>query len=260
MAASPVPSKSASAFELKADAFTLPVIRLLALDMDSIAVELEAKVAQAPAFFMHTPVVVDLSALSEADADVGFPQLVGLLRGLGMIPVGVRGGSLAQQEAAKAMELAILGDTFKPRRREDGPQLAAEHAAVPAPDPVGAVATPESPAAPVGIETGPTLITRPVRSGQRVYAAGGDLTVVAAVNPGAELMADGNIHIYGALRGRVIAGLKGDTSARIFCHDLQAELVSVAGHYRVSESIPPELKGQRVQVYLDHEVLRIEPL
>jgi septum site-determining protein MinC len=205
-------------------------------------------------------VVVDLSALSEADADVGFPQLVGLLRGLGMIPVGVRGGSLAQQEAAKAMELAILGDTFKPRRREDGPQLAAEHTAVPAPDPVGAVATPESPAAPVGIETGPTLITRPVRSGQRVYAAGGDLTVVAAVNPGAELMADGNIHIYGALRGRVIAGLKGDTSARIFCHDLQAELVSVAGHYRVSESIPPELKGQRVQVYLDHEVLRIEPL
>jgi septum site-determining protein MinC len=260
MAASPDPSQSSSAFELKADAFTLPVIRLLALDMDSIAAQLEAKVAQAPAFFLHTPVVVDLSGLSEADADVGFPQLVGLLRGLGMIPVGVRGGTLAQQEAAKAMELAVLGDTFKPKRREGGPKLAAEHASPPAPDPVGAVATPEPPAAPVGIETGPTLITRPVRSGQRVYAAGGDLTVVAAVNPGAELMADGNIHIYGALRGRVIAGLKGNTSARIFCHDLQAELVSVAGHYRVSESIPPELKGRRVQVYLDHEVLRIEPL
>jgi len=260
MAASPVPSKSASAFELKADAFTLPVIRLLALDMDSIAVELEAKVAQAPAFFMHTPVVVDLSALSEADADVGFPQLVGLLRGLGMIPVGVRGGSLAQQEAAKAMELAILGDTFKPRRREDGPQLAAEHAAVPAPDPVGAVATPESPAAPVGIETGPTLITRPVRSGQRVYAAGGDLTVVAAVNPGAELMADGNIHIYGAMRGRALAGVLGDTTARIFCQSLEAELISIAGSFKLDEDLRGEHWKQPVQVHLDGESLIISPL
>ncbi len=256
MAASPDPLQTASAFELKADTFTLPVIRLLALDMDDIAAQLEAKVAQAPTFFLHTPVVVDLAALSEADAEVGFPQLVGLLRGLGMIPVGVRGGSSAQQEAAKAMELAILGDTLRPKRRDVGPQLAAEHGAVP--DPVGAA--PPPPAAPVGIETGPTLITRPVRSGQRVYAAGGDLTVIAAVNPGAELMADGNIHVYGALRGRVIAGLKGNTSARIFCHELQAELVSVAGHYRVSESIPAELKGHRVQIYLDHEVLRIEPL
>ena len=260
MAASSITSETATAFELKADAFTLPVIRLLALDMDSIATQLEAKVAQAPAFFLHTPVVVDLSAMSDADANVGFPQLVGLLRGLGMIPVGVRGGSLAQQEAAKAMELAILGDTFKPKRRESGPRLAAEHASAPVPDPVGVAPTPEPPAAPVGIETGPTLITRPVRSGQRIYAAGGDLTVIAAVNPGAELMADGNIHVYGALRGRVIAGLKGNTTARIFCHDLQAELVSVAGHYRVSESIPAELKGQRVQIYLDHEVLRIDPL
>lgn len=260
MAASPDPSTIPAAFELKADAFTLPVIRLLNLDMDGIASQLEAKVAQAPAFFLHTPVVIDLAALSEADADLGFPQLVGLLRGLGMIPVGVRGGTGPQQEAAKAMELAILGDTFKPKRQDAGPRLAAEQPSVSVPDPVGAAPAPEPPAAAFGIETGTTLITRPVRSGQRVYAAGGDLTVVAPVNPGAELMADGNIHVYGALRGRVIAGLKGDTAARIFCHELQAELVSVAGHYRVSESIPPELKGRRVQVYLDHEVLRIEPL
>ncbi len=104
------------------------------------------------------------------------------------------------------------------------------------------------------------LIDRPVRSGQRVYAAGGDLTVVAAVSSGAELMADGNIHIYAPMRGRVIAGLKGDVKARIFCQDMRAELVSVAGHYRVSENIPADLKGKQVQVFLDHEVLRIEPL
>mgnify|MGYP001826872010 CR=1 FL=1 len=95
---------------------------------------------------------------------------------------------------------------------------------------------------------------------QRVYAAGGDLTVIAPVNSGAELMADGHIHVYAPMRGRAIAGLHGDTKARIFCADLQAELVSVAGHYRVSDSIPAELKGCRTQVFLDHEVLRIEPL
>ncbi|MFP4247298.1 MAG: septum site-determining protein MinC, partial [Halochromatium sp.] len=112
----------------------------------------------------------------------------------------------------------------------------------------------------VGIETGSHLIDRPVRSGQRVYAAGGDLTVLAPVNSGAELMADGNIHVYAPMRGRAMAGLHGNTNARIFCADLQAELVSIAGHYRVSDKIPATLKGHRIQIFLDHEVLRIEPL
>jgi septum site-determining protein MinC len=236
----------APAFELKAAAFTLPVIRLMGLDMDAVAEQLAPRVEQAPAFFLHTPVVVDLGALADSDGEVGFPQLVGLLRGLGMIPIGVRGGTTAQHEAAQAMELAILSDGARPKGKGGGDPLPA------------ASETPQPP--PARVETGPTLITRPVRSGQRVYAAGGDLTVVAAVSSGAELMADGNIHVYGALRGRVMAGLKGRTDARIFCQDLQAELISVAGHYRVSENIPASLKGQRVQIFLDHEVLRIEPL
>ncbi|WP_373508014.1 septum site-determining protein MinC, partial [Thiocapsa sp.] len=105
-----------------------------------------------------------------------------------------------------------------------------------------------------------TLVTRPVRSGQRVYAVGGDLSIIAAVSSGAELMADGNIHVYGPLRGRALAGMKGNTAARIFCQDLQAELVSVAGHYRVSENIPSELRGVPVQIYLDQKILRIEKL
>jgi septum site-determining protein MinC len=242
----------APAFEIKAAAFTLPVIRLLGLDMDAVAEQLEPKVEQAPGFFLHTPVVIDLGALSDADGEVGFPQLVGLLRGLGMIPIGVRGGNASQQEAARAMELAILGDGAKSKAR------GASAAAAPTLPPEAGADPGHGP--PARVETGSTLITRPVRSGQRVYAAGGDLTVVAAVSSGAELMADGNIHVYGPLRGRVIAGLKGSADARIFCQDLQAELVSVAGHYRVSENIPASLKGQRVQIFLDHEVLRIEPL
>jgi septum site-determining protein MinC len=160
-----------------------------------------------------------------------------------MIPFGVRGGSQAQHTAAEAMELAILGDALV---RRAAPQ--ATQALSPEPDakpiPAGRF----------------TLITRPVRSGQRVYAAGGDLSVVAAVSAGAELMADGNIHVYGALRGRALAGMKGDTEARIFCQNLEAELVSVAGHYRVSENIPSELKGVPVQIFLDQKVLRIEKI
>jgi len=251
-------------FELKAAAFTLPIIRLLGVDMDRVAEELGEKVEQAPDFFRNTPVVIDLSELPAGAGEVEFPLLVGLLRGYGMIPVGVRGGSSAQNQAAEAMELAILGDAFVRRHRSAAPKApaqpasAAPKAAPRPPEPAAEPRQPESDAKRPA--TGFTLVTRPVRSGQRVYAAGGDLSVVAPVSSGAELMADGNIHVYGPLRGRAIAGLKGNTEARIFCQDLQAELVSVAGHYRFGENIPAELKGAPVQIYLDREVLRIEKL
>lgn len=248
---------SPPAFELKAAAFTLPIIRLLGTDIDAVAEQLGAKVDQAPDFFRNTPVVVDLSGLETGTGDVQFPLLVGLLRGYGMIPVGVRGGDAAQNEAAEAMELAILGDAYvrKPR--------AAVARAKPKPDPKPARSdaddAKEEKVKPVAVSAF-QLVTRPVRSGQRVYASGGDLSVVAPVSSGAELMADGNIHVYGPLRGRALAGMKGDPKARIFCQDLQAELVSVAGHYRVSENIPAALKGVPVQVFLDQEILRIEKL
>lgn len=249
------------AFELKAATFTLPLIRLLGVDMDAVEAQLIPRVEQAPSFFRNTPVVIDLGAVADANADVSFPHLVGLLRGLGMIPVGVRGGTLAQNEAAKAMELAILGDAVRSKRREPALDIHMD-SPPPAPhghvDPAPVAAQTDAPL--IGVNTGSTLIDRPVRSGQRVYAAGGDLTVTAPVSSGAELMADGNIHIYAPMRGRAIAGLKGDATARIFCQDLRAELISVAGHYRVSENIPDDLKGKRVQVFLDHDVLRIEPI
>lgn len=251
-------------FELKAATFTLPIIRLLGVDMDTVAGQLGAKVEQAPEFFRNTPVVIDLSDLPDRAGDVEFPLLVGLLRGYGMIPVGVRGGNPSQNQAAEAMELAILGDAFTRRPRSGPPAVQPQsEPAAPKPasrpaEPAGEVKPPQKEAKRPG--AGFTLVTRPVRSGQRVYAAGGDLSVVAPVSSGAELLADGNIHVYGPLRGRAIAGLKGNTEARIFCQDLQAELVSVAGHYRVSENIPAAVKGGPVQIFLDHDVLRIEKL
>ena len=257
MAVNPSSPASAlpAAFELKAASFTLPVIRLLAGSMEAVAEQLGAKVEQAPEFFRNTPVVIDLTALPPGAGEVEFPVLVGLLRGYGMIPFGVRGGTQSQNAAAEAMELAILGETFARVAKASGaptePQARARAETAPA-------ATRGEPQK--RPSQGFTLVTRPVRSGQRIYAAGGDLSVVAAVSSGAELMADGNIHVYGPLRGRALAGMKGNAEARIFCQDLQAELVSVAGHYRISESIPPELRGQPVQIYLDQKILRIERL
>jgi septum site-determining protein MinC len=232
-------------FELKAGTFTLPLLRLLGTDMDAVARQLSEKVAKAGGFFHNAPVVIDLKEV--AGADVEFPLLVGLMRGHGMIPVGVRGGTQAQNRAAEALELAVLADS-RPHRSEipDGASRAAEPVKAPPPPPPAPSAT--------------KLVSKPIRSGQRVYAPGGDLVVLAQVSSGAEIMADGHIHVYAALRGRALAGVKGNQEARIFCHDLQAELVSVAGHYRISENIDSRLRGRPVQIYLDDRTLHIEGL
>jgi len=237
-----------AAVEIKAATFTLPVVRLLHTDLGLIAAQAEDKIHHATEFFRHAPVIIDLSALSaEHDpARLDMAQLVRLLRRLELVPVGLRGGSVAQQETAKTLGLAALGEqtTRAPRVATAAKPAAERHADDPRSDGEG----------------GSLLIVRPVRSGQKIYAAGGDLTVLAPVNSGAELMADGSIHVYAPLRGRVFAGIRGQRQARIFCQDLQAELVAVAGHYRVSENIPAALKGTRVQIYLEREALRIEPL
>ncbi|MGN6113160.1 MAG: septum site-determining protein MinC, partial [Luteimonas sp.] len=110
------------------------------------------------------------------------------------------------------------------------------------------------PAAPAAGRAEPGLIqAAPVRSGQQVYAENRDLTVLSAVGAGAEVIADGSIHIYGALRGRALAGAQGNEKARIFCREFRAELVAVAGHYKVLDEIPKELHGKPAQVWLDND-------
>lgn len=265
MAANPETAGDAppAVFELKAASFTLPVVRLLGVDMDAVAEQLGTKVDQAPDFFRNTPVVIDLSGLSSGAGELEFPMLVGLMRGYSMIPVGVRGGTPAQNKAAEAMELAILSDAFMRRVRpaakvaQTASRETTSQETAKGKEAKGTAAAEANQPAPASSFK---LVTRPVRSGQRVYAAGGDLSVIAPVNSGAELMADGNIHVYGPLRGRAMAGMRGDVEARIFCQDLQAELISVAGHYRVSENIPEELKGAPVQIFLEKTTLRIERL
>lgn len=232
-------------FELKAGTFTLPLMRLLGTDMAAMAQQLADKVEQAGHFFYHAPIVIDLKEVPTAEVD--FPMLLSLMRGHNMIPVGVRGGTASQHDAAEAAELAVLSDS-RPVRSEN---KSAINSTLSTPAPTKAATT---------ITNFTTLVTKPIRSGQRIYVQDGDLIVLGQVSSGAEIMADGNIHVYSVLRGRALAGLKGNSDARIFCLDLRAELISVAGHYRISENIDTQLGGRPVQIYLEERVLRIEPL
>jgi len=235
--------------EIKASSVTLPVLRLTTSDTHSIASQLQDKLQQAPDFFRNAPVVIELSELEQEPTDPDFNALVDMLRLHGLVPVGVRGGSPSQQMAAREAKLAILAD---------GPRHDAE-------EPVSGSGGEPPKRAKTGSEkqaTGnfATIIEQPVRSGQRIYANNGDLVVLSHVSPGAEIMADGNIHVYGSLKGRAMAGVKGNTEARIFCADLRAELVAIGGHYKISENLDSVIQGKPVQVYLRNNSLFIKEL
>jgi len=219
------------AFDLKAGQFTIPTLVLRDLDIGALDEFLARHVARSPAFFDQAPVAIDLSALPSREQVADFPMIVGMLRGHGMIPVGVRGASDGQKAQAQALELAVM-----PAARRDVSPL-------------------DAPAAPAKPAARTLVIEKPVRSGQRVYADTGDLVLLAGVSSGAEVMAEGHIHAYGALRGRAMAGVSGNTGANIFCRELGAELVSIAGRYRVSENLENRYLGRAVQICLSGEGL-----
>jgi septum site-determining protein MinC len=213
---------------------TLPVAYLQSVDVALVERELAAKVAQAVDLFREAPLVLDLKEVEREALDIS--ALLETLRRHGLVPIAVRNGSLGQLAAAQAAGLGIL------RGQAGGPRQAPSRAA----------------AAPAARER---LFSQPVRSGQRLFVANGDLVVVGQVNTGAEVLASGNIHVYGPLRGRAMAGVSGDTSARILTTCLGAQLVAIAGVYRALEDdVPPEVREQPAQVFLVDDRLVIEPL
>jgi septum site-determining protein MinC len=251
--------------ELKGSKFTLTRVRLLSNEFADIERDLREKIATGPRFFANAPVVLDLDQVRDIRPDLDFFALVKLLKELALVPVGVHHATLAQQGAAVAAGLAVVkGGGVPEPPTAPGPKDAAgakaEKLGVPTkiqPPPMKSAQVIESSDSVVRAKT----VHRPVRSGQQIYAKNHDLVVLAAVNAGAEVLADGDVHIYGPLRGRALAGVKGDRHARIFCQSLAAELVAIAGHYQVSdESVPPEVRGRAVQIYLDGENLRFELL
>lgn len=231
---------SLPAFDMKAGQFNLPTLVLRDTDISGLDAFLAQQVAKLPSFFDQAPVAIDLSQLANREQLDDFPMIVGMLRGHGMIPVGVRGASQEQRAQAQALEIAVM------------PALRRPQAAV---APGQATGTP--PARP---QATATIVEKPVRSGQRIVAERGDLILLGGISSGAEVMAAGHIHAYGPLRGRALAGFAGDITARIFCRDLGAELVSIAGRYRVSENLESRHLRRAVQISLDGDALRFDLL
>lgn len=265
-------------FDIKGSSFTIPVLSLRESDMETIGYQLTKKVSQAPSFFRNAPLVVNLGYLPDPE-QVDLPSLLTLVGQQGFIPVGITNGTEEQQQQAKAMKLAVLTTRGSERIQEEQE----EREVAQGEDQEGGqkkqweekksegesegqepqslssekkIALPEK----AMQATAATVIAEPVRSGQRVVADKGDLVVLASVGSGAEIMAAGDIHVYGSLRGRVFAGNTGNTQARIFCQKLEAELVSVAGVYMVNEKFPDSLRGQPVHIRLQTERIRITPL
>ncbi len=255
----PAASPAKPAFDLKSTAWTLTALRLQTGDAALLAAALEARFADSPGLFDGDPVAIDLSLLREADVPVDVAGMLPHLRRLGMLPIAVQGGSPAQMTAARAAGLAEAPDAAANGSRHEPSTVheAVRDSAV-APEAVKAVpATPASQTAAVP----PMVLDKPLRSGQRIYARGGDLIVLAVVSFGAEVIADGNIHVYAPLRGRAIAGARGDVNARIFSTCLEPQLVSIAGIYRTTETpLPANVLGRAAQVRLDGEKIIVEPL
>lgn len=279
------------AFKIKNGTVPVFVIQITTLDMERLKSELETRSAQMPGFFANTPVVLGLAGIAESDRIPDFTDLAGFLMAHGMRVAGVQGGSEAQRLAATMAGLGLFPDgparksgkaTATPEATPpETPGAVAEQAeasqgeppAPQQPDLPGLEAVTETPSAacdtPATVDTPaaqtparPTVvIDKPVRAGQRIHAEGANLVVLAIVNAGAELIADGDIHVYAPLRGRALAGARGNEGARIFAQSMEAELVSVAGYFQVfEEGLPDNLRGKAAQVYLLDGRLRLEPL
>lgn len=242
---------------------SLPVVAVLlhAADPAQLQQELAERLQDDPEFFDNDPVLLDLAALREADEPLDFAGLCQVLRAHSTLPVAVRGGSAVQMAAAAEAGLAAAPDAAHGRPESSAHRApAAETVREVIHEVVHEVEVVREVEVPV-LGPGAMVIDKPLRSGQQVYARGADLVVMAVVSFGAEVIADGNIHVYAPLRGRAIAGARGNTEARIFTTCLEPQLVSIAGIYRTTETeLPDEVRGKPAQVRLDGEKLIIEPL
>lgn len=253
--------ESADACDLRFGQVGMACVRVRRVDAAALCDELERRVRAAPQMFSRAAVVLDLSHLLDLPDDGAVDALLEAVRSVGMLPVGLAYGTSATEALAKRMGLPLIAKfraAYEPATSAPtapaAPQQQATRAA-PAAPPEPILAPPAA-----GSHQGAEHHAGTVRSGQQVYARDCDLIVTGAVANGAEVIADGNIHIYGSLRGRAMAGAQGDEKTRIFVSDFRAELVAIAGQYRVFEQIPAELEGQSVQCWLEGEKLLIAKL
>ncbi len=235
------PPPTPSAFDLKSANLSLVSVVLKTADLDALTQAMQSRFGDAPGLFDNDPVAIDLSHLSEHAEPLDFAALIALLRSHKMLPIAAKSGTPAQMEAALACGLSEAQPPVVPR---NVPVL------------LEAVTPPEPPP-----PRSTLVVDKPLRSGQRVYARGADLVVLGVVSHGAEVIADGNIHVYAPLRGRALAGAMGDTNARIFATCMEPQLLSIAGIYRTTDTeLAAEVLGKPAQVRLDDEKLIVLPL
>lgn len=236
--------------ELKIGQVGIANLRIRTLDVARLSQEMRERVQRAPKLFGRAAVIIDFGGLAQTPDAATAQALLDGLREAGVLPVALAYGTREIEELSVALGLPLLAKFRAQYERIEGGAPAA------APAPVSPPPPPPPPAPAARPQPGRMQKTA-VRSGQQLYAENCDLTVVATVGAGAEVISDGSIHIYGSLRGRALAGAQGNTEARIFCRDFHAELVAIAGHYKVLDDIPKELRGKAVQVWLEQDQIKI---
>ncbi len=227
------------AVELKGSVMSFTVLKVHTGDINAVKAGIEEKVRQAPGFFHQVPVVIE-PLIEQLDATF-LPLLVEFLTQQGMVPIGIRSEAPLIKTQAELSGLAVFGPDKKQARQSTQREQVSDKTTQPA-------------------SVSAMVVSQAVRSGQQVYAQGRDLVVIGSVNPGAEVYADGHIHIYGALKGRAFAGAKGAQHARIFVHQFDPELVCIAGLYQLADDLPQTLLKKPCLITLVDEQLKFDPL
>ena len=250
--------------ELKIGQVGIANLRVRTLDVARLVDEMRGRVQRAPKLFGRAAVVLDFGGLTQTPDATTVQRLIDGLRDAGVLPVALAYGTSETERLAETLGLPLLAKFRAEYERADdmaavaAASVAAEAAPTskPAPEPAAA-----SKPVQARVASAPGMMhSAPVRSGQQIYADNRDLTVLTTVGAGAEVIADGSIHIYGPLRGRALAGAQGNEQARIFCREFHAELVAIAGHYKVLEDVPSNLRGKAVQVWLEDGQINIAAL
>ncbi len=235
------PLASAPVFQLKGSMLALTVLELSVNDLNRLDTQLAEKVKQAPQFFQDAPIILALDKCAPSTEPLDLERLLSICRQHGMLTLALRTLEPIYISAAQSLDLAVIAPTGARER------------------PICAAPSNDEPSESVFAPA--KIITQPIRSGQQIYAKNADLIVLAAVSAGAELLADGNIHVYAPLRGRALAGINGNLEARIFCQQMGAEMLSIAGHYKVAEDLRRDpLWGKATQICLIDEQLEFSAL
>ncbi len=248
----PPPASERPAFQLKSTSVSLTALELAYFDDHAFETALREKIRQAPGFFRDIPLIISLDHYEGPTSELDFFKLLGICRRHSIYVVGVRGGDEDQRRLARHAAIACLPDGGRAAKAAAPDEPAESDTQQEAPvEPATSAQTAAAPA---------RIVSQTVRSGQQVYAPEGDLIILAPVQAGAEVLAAGNIHVYGPLRGRALAGVHGQESARVFCQSLEAELVSIAGHYKISEDLQERGWKAPVQIQLRDDLLVVTPL